>query len=44
VRVLAEAMGANILHGSKVRIGVLVPHKRHWEALANLFVRTELDH
>ncbi len=33
VRVIAEAMGASISHGSKVRSGLLVPHKRHWKAL-----------
>jgi|HubBroStandDraft_2_1064218.scaffolds.fasta_scaffold02902_7 CRISPR-associated endonuclease Cas1 len=33
VRVIAEAMGSSISHGSKVRSGLLVPHKRHWKAL-----------
>ena len=33
VRVIAEAMGARISHGSKVRGGKLVPHRRHWKAL-----------
>lgn len=33
VRVIAGAMGATISHGSKVRGGKLVPHKRHWKAL-----------
>jgi hypothetical protein len=33
VRVIAEAMGSSISHGSKVRCGRLVPHKRHWKAL-----------
>jgi hypothetical protein len=33
VRVIAEAMGASLSHGSKVRGGKLVPHKRHWTAL-----------
>jgi hypothetical protein len=33
VRVIAEAMGATISHGSKVRSGHTVPHKRHWKAL-----------
>jgi hypothetical protein len=32
-RVIAEAMGASVSHGSKVRSGRLVPHKRHWKAL-----------
>lgn len=36
VRVIAEAMGANISHGSKVRGGKLVPHKRHWRVLIDL--------
>lgn len=36
VRVIAEAMGATISHGSKVRGGKLVPNKRHWEALQYL--------
>jgi hypothetical protein len=36
VRVISEAMGASISHGSKVRSGKLVPHKRHWKALANI--------
>lgn len=36
VRVIAEAMGASQSHGSKVRNGHLVPHKRHWKALAAL--------
>jgi hypothetical protein len=36
VRVIAEAMGSSISHGSKVRCGRLVPHKRHWKALANI--------
>ena len=36
VRVIAEAMGASISHGSKVRSGLLVPHKRHWKTLARL--------
>jgi len=33
VRVIAEAMGASLSHGSKVRSGLLVPHKRHWKTL-----------
>jgi CRISPR-associated protein Cas1 len=33
VRVIAEAMGCSGSHGSKVRSGLLVPHKRHWKAL-----------
>jgi hypothetical protein len=36
VRVISEAMGASLSHGSKVRGGFLVPHKRHWLALAGL--------
>ena len=36
VRVIAEAMGASISHGSKVRSGRLVPHKRHWKSLFGL--------
>jgi hypothetical protein len=39
VRAIAEAMGAIISHGSKVRSGLLVPHKRRWKALANLAKR-----
>src|SRR5580692_5535360 len=33
VRVIAEAMGASLSHGSKVRNGLLLPHKRHWMKL-----------
>lgn len=33
VRAIADAMGASIAHGSKVRNGHVVPHKRHWVAL-----------
>jgi hypothetical protein len=36
VRVIAEAMGASISHGSKVRGGKLVPYKRHWQELLKL--------
>jgi hypothetical protein len=36
VRLIAEAMRASISHGSKVRGGRLVPHKRHWKALLHL--------
>jgi CRISPR-associated endonuclease Cas1 len=36
VRVIAKAMGASISHGSKVRSGKLVPHKRHWPVLSDL--------
>ncbi|MGB6518224.1 MAG: hypothetical protein WBE79_06940 [Candidatus Cybelea sp.] len=36
VRVIAEAMGASISHGSKVRGGKLVPHRRHWKLLQRL--------
>lgn len=35
-RVVAEAMGATISHGSKVRSGKVIPHRRHWDALAEL--------
>jgi CRISPR-associated endonuclease Cas1 len=36
VRAIAEAMGASGSHGSKVRCGKLVPHRRHWKALQRL--------
>lgn len=36
VRVIAEAMGCTGSHGSKVRGGKLVPHKRHWNKLRRL--------
>ena len=36
VRMIAEAMGSGISHGSKVRSGLLVPHKRHWKGLNGL--------
>ena len=36
VRVIAEAMGASVSHGSKVRNGKLVPHRRHWKKLADV--------
>ena len=36
VRVIAEAMGASISHGSKVRAGHLIPHRRHWKKLADI--------
>ena len=36
VRTIAEAMGASISHGSKVRSGLLTPHKRHWHRLQRL--------
>ena len=36
VRAIAEAMGASISHSSKVRGGLLVPHRRHWIALRAL--------
>jgi hypothetical protein len=39
MRVIAEAMGASLSHGSKVRGGKLVPHKRHWESLGALNLR-----
>jgi CRISPR-associated endonuclease Cas1 len=41
VRAIAEAMGASISHGSKVRAGVLVPHRRHWRALQQLSGKAE---
>jgi hypothetical protein len=37
VRIIAEAMGCSLSHGSRVRAGKLVPHKRHWRLLQNLF-------
>jgi hypothetical protein len=36
VRAISEATGSSISHGSKVRNGHLVPHKRHWKALLGL--------
>jgi hypothetical protein len=36
VRTIAEAMGCSGSHGSKVRGGQLVPHKRHWLILQKL--------
>ena len=36
VRVIAEAMGCSGSHGSKVRSGRLVPHKRHWSTLLKM--------
>lgn len=36
VKTIAEAMGASISHGSKVRNGHVVPHKRHWNVLAKV--------
>ena len=36
VRVVAEAMGTGISHGSKVRNGHLIPHRRHWKLLIHL--------
>jgi hypothetical protein len=33
VRSIANAMGATQSHGSKVRGGKLVPHRRHWRAV-----------
>jgi CRISPR-associated endonuclease Cas1 len=38
VRVVAEAMGASMTHGSKVRSGGLIPHRRHWRALLQLSI------
>jgi hypothetical protein len=39
VRTIAEAMGSSISHGSKVRGGKLVPHRRHWKALGQISKR-----
>jgi hypothetical protein len=36
VRVIAEAMGASLSHGSKARGGKLVPHRRHWKVLQRI--------
>lgn len=36
IRELAEAMGTTGSHASKVRLGRLVPHKRHWKTLLGL--------
>ena len=36
VRVIAEAMGASLSHGSKVRGGKLMPHRRHWKVLQRI--------
>jgi hypothetical protein len=36
VRVIADAMGTGISHGSKVRGGLIVPHRRHWRVLETL--------
>jgi CRISPR-associated endonuclease Cas1 len=36
VRAIAEAMGCSGSHGSKVRCGHTVPHKRHWKTLVSL--------
>ena len=36
VRVIAEAMAASLSHGSKVRGGKLVPHRRHWKTLLRM--------
>lgn len=36
VKAIAEAMGASGSHGSKVRCGHLIPHKRHWKTLRTL--------
>jgi CRISPR-associated endonuclease Cas1 len=36
VRKIADAMGATQSHGSKVRGGKLIPHKRHWRVLLSL--------
>ena len=35
-RAIAESMGATISHGSKMRGGTVVPHRRHWKALRGL--------
>jgi len=36
VKALAETMGCSISHGSKVRNGHLIPHRRHWKRLATI--------
>ena len=36
VRAIAKAMGCSASHGSKVRLGKLVPHRRHWGSLMQL--------
>ena len=41
VRAVAKAMGATISHGSKVRGGKVVPHKRHWRALLKAAGRSQ---
>jgi len=33
VKTIAEAMESSISHGSKVRGGLLIPHRRHWRSL-----------
>ena len=43
VRTIADAMGASISHGSKVRGGKLVPHRRHWEALLGMMRVDEVN-
>jgi hypothetical protein len=40
VRAIAQAMGCSGSHGSKVRLGKLMPHKRHWRALMQLKEKT----
>jgi hypothetical protein len=40
VRAIAQAMGCSGSHGSKVRLGKLVPHKRHWSGLMQLKDKT----
>jgi hypothetical protein len=42
-RAIADAMGASISHGSKVRCGHTVPHKRHWDGLLALVEAGELS-
>lgn len=41
VRVIAEAMGASISHGSRVRSERAAPHKRHWNHLLRTIAQSE---
>jgi hypothetical protein len=43
VRAIAEVMGASISHGSEVRGGIVVPHRRHWRHLVKLYGETVSD-
>lgn len=40
VCVIADEMRASLSHGSKVRNGRLLPHRRHWKALRRLLSST----